>query len=102
MPVRFISELPRQDCLTSGGRLPACRPGLAAKVTIGLAKAPALGVQYSFEQRARYPGGYGLLRPCNRHTVLILSEGLSDAGVAQLVEHLICNQRVGGSNPSAS
>ena len=25
----------------------------------------------------------------------------SDAGVAQLVEHLICNQRVGGSNPSA-
>jgi hypothetical protein len=28
--------------------------------------------------------------------------GLSRAGVAQLVEHLICNQRVGGSNPSAS
>ena len=26
----------------------------------------------------------------------------SQAGVAQLVEHLICNQRVGGSNPSAS
>src|SRR6185437_1030509 len=25
-----------------------------------------------------------------------------DAGVAQLVEHLICNQRVGGSSPSAS
>ena len=25
-----------------------------------------------------------------------------DAGVAQLVEHLICNQRVGGSIPSAS
>ena len=24
------------------------------------------------------------------------------AGVAQLVEHLICNQRVGGSNPSVS
>ena len=24
------------------------------------------------------------------------------AGVAQLVEHLICNQRVGGSNPFAS
>jgi hypothetical protein len=23
------------------------------------------------------------------------------AGVAQLVEHLICNQRVGGSNPFA-
>jgi hypothetical protein len=28
--------------------------------------------------------------------------GLSIAGVAQLVEHLICNQRVGGSIPSAS
>ncbi len=28
--------------------------------------------------------------------------GRIDAGVAQLVEHLICNQRVGGSNPSAS
>ncbi len=26
----------------------------------------------------------------------------SSAGVAQLVEHLICNQRVGGSNPFAS
>ena len=26
----------------------------------------------------------------------------AEAGVAQLVEHLICNQRVGGSNPSAS
>jgi hypothetical protein len=25
-----------------------------------------------------------------------------NAGVAQLVEHLICNQRVGGSSPSAS
>jgi hypothetical protein len=24
-----------------------------------------------------------------------------DAGLAQLVEHLICNQGVGGSNPSA-
>lgn len=24
------------------------------------------------------------------------------AGIAQLVEHLICNQRVGGSNPFAS
>ena len=27
---------------------------------------------------------------------------VSTAGVAQLVEHLICNQRVGGSNPFAS
>jgi hypothetical protein len=28
--------------------------------------------------------------------------GAGRAGVAQLVEHLICNQRVGGSNPFAS
>ena len=34
--------------------------------------------------------------------LLLSSLGLSDAGVAQLVEHLICNQRVGGSIPSAS
>ena len=26
----------------------------------------------------------------------------TDAGVAQLVEHLICNQAVGGSSPFAS
>jgi hypothetical protein len=34
--------------------------------------------------------------------LLIFLLGLSGAGVAQLVEHLICNQRVGGSIPSAS
>ena len=34
--------------------------------------------------------------------LLLFLPGLSDAGVAQLVEHLICNQRVGGSIPSAS
>jgi hypothetical protein len=28
--------------------------------------------------------------------------GFRIAGVAQVVEHLICNQRVGGSNPFAS
>jgi hypothetical protein len=33
---------------------------------------------------------------------LLFLFGLSSAGVAQLVEHLICNQRVGGSIPSAS
>jgi hypothetical protein len=44
-----------------------------------------------------------------RHPLLAISvpnllflSGLSSAGVAQLVEHLICNQRVGGSIPSAS
>ena len=30
------------------------------------------------------------------------ARAISQAGVAQLVEHLICNQRVGGSNPFAS
>ena len=39
---------------------------------------------------------------CNSIAGVIISLGLSRAGVAQLVEHLICNQRVGGSNPSAS
>ena len=34
--------------------------------------------------------------------LLVFLLGLSGAGVAQLVEHLICNQRVGGSIPSAS
>src|ERR1700730_19126063 len=40
--------------------------------------------------------------PCNCRTVLLYFLGVSRAGVAQLVEHLICNQRVGGSNPSVS
>ena len=40
--------------------------------------------------------------PCNSYTSLLFLPGLSGAGVAQLVEHLICNQRVGGSIPSAS
>ena len=40
---------------------------------------PALSTGF----RGKFPGGFR-------------------AGVAQLVEHLICNQRVGGSNPFAS
>ena len=40
--------------------------------------------------------------PCNWCSLLLYFHGLRRAGVAQLVEHLICNQRVGGSNPSAS
>ena len=34
--------------------------------------------------------------------VQVLSPRPSQAGVAQLVEQLICNQQVGGSNPSTS
>ena len=33
---------------------------------------------------------------------IAVATGEEFAGVAQLVEHLICNQRVGGSNPFAS
>jgi hypothetical protein len=48
--------------------------------------------------RARYLGApLAILIP-----LLLFLPGLSGAGVAQLVEHLICNQRVGGSIPSAS
>ncbi len=32
----------------------------------------------------------------------ILNRHLKNAGVAQLVEQLICNQQVGGSSPSTS
>src|SRR5712691_1821538 len=41
--------------------------------------------------------GFSILLP-----ILVSLLGLGGAGVAQLVEHLICNQRVGGSIPSAS
>ena len=34
--------------------------------------------------------------------IFAVNELASDAGVAQLVEQLICNQQVGGSNPSTS
>jgi hypothetical protein len=57
--------------------------------------------------------------PCSASTAVLQSKHRSDlrvrkfpapghidkavrAGVAQLVEHLICNQRVGGSNPFVS
>src|SRR5215472_17069795 len=45
-----------------------------------------------------------ILKPCLAILIplLLCLLGLSGAGVAQLVEHLICNQRVGGSIPSAS
>jgi hypothetical protein len=54
-------------------------------------------------------GPYGTLINCPGHkegirrTFRALGAEESEfAGVAQLVEHLICNQRVGGSNPFAS
>jgi hypothetical protein len=39
---------------------------------------------------------------CNFRTASAILTRFERAGVAQLVEHLICNQRVGGSIPSAS
>ena len=51
----------------------------------------------------------GLRRTLRRHDCATRSPELTEgrtrlfrAGVAQLVEHLICNQRVGGSSPFAS
>ena len=38
----------------------------------------------------------------NKIRCVIIYERQGDAGVAQLVEQLICNQQVGGSNPSTS
>ena len=38
----------------------------------------------------------------NRESKGIINKRLNRAGVAQLVEQLICNQQVGGSNPSTS
>jgi hypothetical protein len=46
----------------------------------------------------RFPGQFFLGERAGRQRV----ESAFRAGVAQLVEHLICNQRVGGSNPFAS
>ena len=54
-------------------------------------------------------GPYGILLNCPGHWEGIRGRDTPkqvflslDAGVAQLVEHLICNQRVGGSSPFAS
>jgi hypothetical protein len=49
-------------------------------------------------------GGYGKVETAlERFASALLRSGLwFRAGVAQLVEHLICNQAVGGSNPFAS
>ena len=51
--------------------------------------------------------GYGRGIACTSDAVVLTllivpARGKCFAGVAQLVEHLICNQRVRGSNPFAS
>ena len=70
--------------LPLGGRLQAgIAPMISTGLAIGVLGAPRLSL--------------AIFVP-----YLIFFSGLSGAGVAQLVEHLICNQRVGGSIPSAS
>ena len=74
-----------------------------AKLQIGLSRAvenfsPCIQISTGMALHVLGPAN----TPCNLVAGLLFSFGLSDAGVAQLVEHLICNQRVGGSNPSAS
>jgi hypothetical protein len=53
--------------------------------------------------RAGHPrAGISMGAACNLSTLSAILCWFESAGVAQLVEHLICNQRVGGSIPSAS
>ena len=63
----------------------------------GLAKSHPFSTVVAFQLLPLLPPLLAILVP----NLLFLC-GLSNAGVAQLVEHLICNQRVGGSIPSAS
>lgn len=57
---------------------------------------PALGPIFDRKESCLQCGDYGFFedgKPCNC---------IQNAGVAQLAEHLICNQEVGGSTPLAS
>ena len=42
-----------------------------------------------------------LTKDSARNGALCYGSAVPEAGIAQLVEHLICNQGVGGSSPSA-
>ena len=83
-----------------------CRVG-GAKYETFCSRERLEGVRYNLPARLEERLERGLHRssaggPCNSCSLLLYFIGLRRAGVAQLVEHLICNQRVGGSNPSAS
>ena len=56
----------------------------------------------SLEPRHAIPGWFFPIRGCCSMCCCMLAFRVSQAGVAQRVEQLICNQRVGGSNPFAS
>ena len=62
---------------------------------------PAVGCDKVNTALGRFDERRLLLAPCQTDGVWLGSWGYQ-AGVAQLVEHLICNQAVGGSNPFAS
>jgi hypothetical protein len=51
--------------------------------------------------RSSFHGAVPVAR-CSWTSVRGSAQNIRQAGVAQLVEHLICNQMVGGSIPSAS
>ena len=48
-----------------------------------------------------FPGSREELKLLDRAAAMVYNPPLFGAGLAQLVVHLICNQGVGGSNPSA-
>ena len=73
-----------------------------------LSKTKGILVVLSVTAGMRFPQGWPLAcskvrpTPCNWRASSAILHWFESAGVAQLVEHLICNQRVGGSIPSAS
>ena len=80
----------------------AARPKRTARdAAARRAIVPAVGCDKVNTALGRFDERRLLLAPCQTDGVWLGSWGYQ-AGVAQLVEHLICNQAVGGSNPFAS
>ena len=48
-----------------------------------------------------FPGSREEVKLLDQAAAMVYNPPLFGAGLAQLVVHLICNQGVGGSNPSA-
>ena len=81
---------PRVSC-----SLQLCSPTCPSKLR-RRASRPSAGKMKKWREKAKFPvdktaGSSGKINPA-----------VGTAGVAQLVEQLICNQQVGGSNPSTS
>ena len=64
-----------------------------------LPSAPIFGECTNFG--AEIPGSRGKANPLDWGAAIVYNPPLFGAGLAQLVVHLICNQGVGGSSPSA-